>query len=281
MKVINNIRDMQLTADEIRADGNVIGFVPTMGALHKGHLSLFELARERSDALVVSIFVNPTQFGPGEDYKKYPRELDNDLKKCKELGVDIVFNPGVKDMYPDGFSTYVKVEKLGDKLCGLSRKTHFKGVTIVVLKLLNITKPHFVVFGQKDFQQAVIIKRMIEDLNIHTEILLSPTVREDDGLAMSSRNEYLSSSERKEAVIIYELLKLGEEMIKKGEIKSENIIKELQKLIINNSSGKIDYISIVEPETLEEVSVITDTILIAVAIYFGKTRLIDNILVEL
>lgn len=281
MKVINNIREMQLESDEIRADGVVIGFVPTMGALHKGHLSLVEIANEKSDVTVISIFVNPTQFGPEEDFSEYPRDLERDLQKCKENDVDIVFIPEQREMYPDGFSTYVEVEGLSEKLCGRSRPGHFKGVTTVVCKLLNIVKPHLVVFGQKDFQQAVIIRRMVEDLNIHTEMLVGPIIREEDGIAMSSRNQYLSEEERKSAVNINRALSLARDDIEDGATNPDMIKNDIMEFIKNNTEGRIDYVSIANPETLNEVSVIKDTVVVALAVYFGKTRLIDNILVEL
>lgn len=237
--------------------GKKITFVPTMGALHSGHLSLVRAARKKGDIVVVSIFVNPTQFGPKEDYKKYPRSLSRDKKLLEKCGVDILFYPSVKEMYPEGYSTYVNEERLSKTMCGLRRPGHFRGVTTVVLKLFNIIKPDIAFFGQKDYQQALIIKKMVKDLNLPVKIKVMPTAREPDGLAMSSRNQYLSPAERKKAVLIYQSL--------------------LNKRPLRGF--KLDYYVAVDKNTLEPVKKIKKGTLLAVAGWVGKARLIDNIIV--
>ncbi|MEO0087294.1 MAG: pantoate--beta-alanine ligase [candidate division WOR-3 bacterium] len=280
MKVVKKIKEMQKIADQLRKKGKIIGFVPTMGYLHKGHLSLVKIAKRKSDVCVVSIFVNPLQFGPKEDYQIYPRDFQRDKKLLAELGVDIIFYPSEKEMYPEPCLTYVQVKKLSEGLCGRSRPGHFEGVATVVTKLFNIVKPHIAVFGQKDYQQAVIIKKMAKDLNFDIKIIVAPTVREKDGLACSSRNIYLNEKERKEATVLYRSLMLAKKMIKEGEKDPEKIIKEMEKIITTESSGKIDYIEIVDAKTLEPLKEITGKVCIALAVFFGKARLIDNILVQ-
>lgn len=248
-----------------------------MGYLHRGHISLFELARKRADVLVASIFVNPKQFGPKEDYNTYPRDLERDKTMAEDAGVDIIFYPDVDAMYPPGYSTYVEVTELQDLLCGAFRRGFFRGVTTVCLKLFNIVKPHIVVFGQKDAQQAVIIRRMIEDLNLDLELILAPTVREPDGLAVSSRNEYLTREERKQAVVLYQALRHGRKLIESGERNPEEVKTEIAKLIKSKPLARLEYVEIVEANTLKGVDSLRGEILIALACWFGKARLIDNI----
>jgi pantoate--beta-alanine ligase len=276
MHVYKNIKPLADKIDAIKRRQRSIGFVPTMGFLHEGHLSLIRKAKKDTDYVVVSIFVNPIQFGPKEDFRKYPRDLNKDLALCKNAGVDIVFIPDRGAMYPPDFSTYVNVEGLSDTLCGALRPGHFKGVTTVVAKLFNIIKPDIAYFGQKDAQQAVIIKRMTEDLNMGIKIKVMPIVREKDGLAKSSRNVYLNQSERREALSLYNSLKLARDLYKSGERDSRKIIKEMQKAILREKHASIDYVSIVDPETLKDLNVITKKALVAVAIKIGTTRLIDN-----
>ncbi|MEO0004802.1 MAG: pantoate--beta-alanine ligase [candidate division WOR-3 bacterium] len=279
MRVVKTVKTMQRVAEQLRSEGRV-GFVPTMGALHQGHLKLMEVAREKCDRLVVSIFVNPIQFGPKEDYRFYPRDLQRDLRLVKQVGADVVFYPDVKEMYPKGYATYVEVEGLTRYLCGRSRPGHFRGVTTVVAKLFNIVKPHLAVFGQKDAQQAFVIKRMVKDLNYDIEVLVVPTVREKDGLAMSSRNVYLNSKEREEAPVLYRALKLAEGLIRNGERDAKRVKGAMRSLIREESEGRIDYIEIVDTNRLEPVKKLKGEVLIALAVYFGKARLIDNIIVK-
>jgi|UniRef100_A0A7C3UUP5 pantoate--beta-alanine ligase len=279
MRVVRKIRTMQSLAKEAKRKGKVIGFVPTMGYLHEGHLSLVRIARKRSDLCVVSIFVNPLQFGPKEDFKEYPRDIKRDKKLLAKEKVDILFYPDEKEMYPDNYATYIKVERLTEGLCGRSRPGHFQGVTTVVGKLFNIVMPDISVFGQKDAQQAFVIKRMVRDLNLPVKIIVAPTVREKDGLAMSSRNIYLTPKEREEAVVLYRSLMMAKEMIEKGE-RNPNLIIGKMREMIEETSGKIDYISIVDTKELREVDLIKGEVLIALAVYFGKARLIDNIILR-
>lgn len=278
MIVVRSPKEMQKIADEKRKEGKIIGFVPTMGALHEGHLALIREARKRSGFVVVSIFVNPIQFGPKEDYKEYPRDEEGDLKKCENEGVDCVFIPDVKDMYPENFSTYVEVHGLTENLCGKYRPGHFRGVTTVVAKLFNIVKPHLAFFGWKDAQQLLVIKRMVRDLNFDIEIVGIETVREKDGLAMSSRNLYLKEEERKQAPYLYKGLLYGKEIIEKGEKDAEKVKKEIEKFINKNVPlGKIQYVEIVDMENLKPLREIKGNVMIALAVFLGKARLIDNL----
>jgi len=272
---------MQKVANKLREEGKSIGFVPTMGALHEGHLSLMERARRDNDILVISIFVNPTQFGPGEDYRRYPRPFEKDRLLAQREGVDIIFYPSVSEMYGKEYSTYVEVERLSEGLCGLFRPGHFRGVASVVCKLFNIVKPNIAYFGQKDYQQLRIVKRMVEDLNMEVEIRECPIVREPDGLAISSRNSYLSPQERGEALSLYRALKCAKSLINNGS-SIRDIISRMEKIIQREPRAKIDYIKIVDPETLEDVNKIRPgrKALVALAVWIGKTRLIDNILVK-
>ena len=282
MKIIKKIAEMQKIANDLRQQGKSIGFVPTMGYLHEGHLSLMKCARKENDVVVISIFVNPTQFVPGEDYERYPRDEEGDIKKAKEVGVDIVFIPDVKDMYPDGYSTYVEEKVLSAGLCGARRPGHFKGVTTIVAKLFNIVKPHRAYFGKKDYQQLRVIERMARDLNFDIEIIGCPIVREPDGLAMSSRNVYLSQEERKSALCLYKSLLLAQNMIKKGEKKPAIIKKVMEEFILKHPHvKKIDYIEIVDRYTLQPADKLTGNELIALAVFVGPARLIDNMEVSL
>jgi pantoate--beta-alanine ligase len=280
MKIIKTVMEMRAALKCFRDEGNIIGFVPTMGYLHQGHLSLIRSARKSSDIVVTSIFVNPTQFGPQEDLDRYPRNLKQDAELAEQEGVDYIFNPDVSEMYPEGYKTYVFVEELSDKMCGASRLGHFRGVTTIVLKLFNIIQPQLAYFGQKDAQQAIIVRRMVEDLNLDIKIEVEPIVREADGLAMSSRNAYLNSEERKAALVLYRSLKLAEKLIKQGERDSSAIEHEMRKIINQEPLAKIDYIAIVDNRNLQELDIIKKEVLIALAVHIGKTRLIDNIVIQ-
>ena len=279
-KVVKSVELMMKLSDGFRKKGLSIGFVPTMGCLHEGHISLVKEAKKRNDIVVVSIFVNPTQFGPREDLKKYPRDMERDLKLLSRYKVNAVFAPVAKDMYPDGYKTDVEVNGLSDKLCGASRPGHFKGVTTIVAKLFNIVKPDVAYFGKKDHQQLVIIRKMAKDLNMGVRIISMPTIREKDGLAMSSRNTYLSNEERTKALVINRSLKFAQMLINSGIRSSVKIKAAMTKLMRTVRGLNIDYISICDPETLDERSVIKGETLIATAIYIGKIRLIDNIVVN-
>ncbi|MCX5798295.1 MAG: pantoate--beta-alanine ligase [Proteobacteria bacterium] len=255
-----------------------IGFVPTMGYLHKGHLSLVKKARELGDIVVVSIFVNPIQFGPTEDLSKYPRDFQKDATLLEEEKTDIIFFPDSKEVYPEGYSTYIQVKELENYLCGKARTGHFTGVATVVAKLFHIVKPHFAVFGQKDYQQLRIIEKMVKDLNMDIEIVPYPTVREKDGLAMSSRNTYLNPVEREKALLIYASIKKVEELFKKGQRKASTLRDEAMKVLRSKDGVDIEYISICNPDTLIEVDQAKNKTLLAIACRIGKTRLIDNII---
>jgi len=260
----------------MKKEGKSIGLVPTMGYLHEGHLSLVKAAKKHTDVVIMSIFVNPLQFGPKEDFEKYPRDLKHDEEAAREAGVDVVFYPSGKDMYPEGYATYVTVEKLTGSLCGESRPGHFRGVATVVTKLFNIVKPEVAYFGQKDMQQAMIIKKMASDLNMETEVKVMPVFREKDGLAMSSRNKYLSAAERSDAAVIHQSLKNAEMLIKNGERDAGKIIKAVEDMIKTKQSARIEYVQLVDTRELKSVKTITGEIALAVAAFVGKTRLIDN-----
>ncbi|GAB4178174.1 MAG: pantoate--beta-alanine ligase [Calditrichia bacterium] len=279
MKIIQTVEEMQQLSLSLKKEGKKIGFVPTMGYLHDGHLSLMKTARPLCDVLVVSIFVNPTQFGPHEDLDKYPRDFERDEQLCRDQHVDIIFYPDTKTMYPQPYKTYVEVTDLTDYLCGASRPGHFRGVTTVVAKLFNIILPDIAVFGRKDFQQAQIIKQMVRDLNFPVDIILAPIVRETDGLAMSSRNAYLSEEQRQYALVLYQSLSLAKELILQGERSARLIFKTIKDKI-DSVPSKIDYISIVNAENFEPTDVIQDNTLIALAVFIGNTRLIDNMYIE-
>ena len=254
-----------------------VGFVPTMGFLHEGHLSLVKGAQKENEVVAVSIFVNPTQFGPQEDFASYPRDVERDLKLLEDEGVDLVFAPSASKMYPQGYSTWIEVGGIAHILEGAFRPGHFKGVTTVVLKLLNIVRPDKAYFGQKDAQQAVVIQRMVSDLNLDTEIVTLPTVRESDGLAMSSRNTYLSPPERKIACCIPDSLRLAQELYRNGERKAEIICRKMTDFILSQPQVKVDYVEIAHPQTLEKMTGAGPGALVLVAAWVGKTRLIDNI----
>ncbi len=276
MKIVSDIREMQQLAGHYRQQGKTIGFVPTMGYLHEGHLSLMRRARPQCDILVVSIFVNPTQFGPNEDFERYPRDFERDERLCREVGVDVVFYPTADAMYPRPYLTYVHVEKLSETMCGASRPGHFRGVTTVVTKLFNIVQPHIAVFGQKDYQQSLIIRQMVRDLNFDVQIDVAPIVREADGLAMSSRNKYLSPEERQQALVLYRSLTRAEELIREGERNVDTLLQAMKTVISEAPDARIDYIAIVDAETLEPLSTVRHNTVIALAVYIGTTRLIDN-----
>lgn len=280
MKIISSIAQMQSWSCRAHRQGKSIGFVPTMGCLHQGHLSLIRRSLKENDLTVVSIFVNPAQFGPGEDFKRYPRNFRRDSHLCRENGVDILFHPGVRAMYPDEYKTYVEVEGLSNVLCGVSRPGHFRGVSTVVLKLLQIVWPQRAYFGQKDAQQALVIRQMVKDLNLAVKIKILPIIRERDGLAMSSRNSYLDAGQRKEAIILYSALQTAVGMIKSGHRAPREIIARMREMISKTPGARIDYIKIVQSDSLKEASVIKGRLLIALAVYFGSTRLIDNLTIK-
>jgi len=279
MQIIDNIQAMQTFADNIRTQRKTICFVPTMGFLHKGHISLLNEGRKQGDILVLSIFVNPTQFAQGEDFETYPRNLHNDLKLAEEADVDVVFTPNAKDLYKKHYQTYVSLEQLPNHLCGISRPDHFKGVATIVTKLFNIVKPHKAFFGQKDFQQLAVIERMTMDLNLNIEIIGCPIVRESDGLAMSSRNTYLSEEQRQTALCLYNSLKDVEMKVLSGILNVSKLKNETIKYISSFPDTKIDYVSICDPITLENIKSIQGPFLIALAVFVGNTRLIDNMII--
>ena len=280
MEVYRGVRPLINRISKVKKQGKRIGFVPTMGFLHEGHLSLIRKAAKDTDCVVVSIFVNPIQFGPGEDFKKYPRNKRRDLRLCRDNGVDIVFMPTPKMLYGNGFSTYVDVKDLTDGLCGIQRPGHFKGAATVVAKFFNIIRPDKAYFGQKDAQQALLIKKMVEDLDIHVKIKVMPIVREKDGLAMSSRNVYLNSCQRREALSLYKSLKMARDLHKKGERDPKKIIRKMRSVILKEKHTRIDYVSIVDLKRLEAVNRISEKALVAVAVKIGKRRLIDNIILN-
>jgi pantoate--beta-alanine ligase len=281
MELIRIPRIMQDTANEHKLRGKPIGFVPTMGALHEGHLSLVRRSKQDNHTTVVSIFVNPTQFGPAEDFQNYPRDTEGDLEKLRKEEVDILFMPNASLMYPGGFSTHVEVEGLSDKLCGAFRPSHFKGVATVVMKLFNIVKPARAYFGQKDFQQTVVIRRMVKDLDMDIDIVLCPTIRERDGLAMSSRNACLNEAQRAAAPVVFRCLSEASGLIKSGIIDATHIQRIMQKSILAEPAvSGVDYMGIYDPVTLNVLSEVRDEVLLVAAVKIGRTRLIDNILVN-
>ena len=282
MKIVSRVREMQMTADELRRDGRRISIVPTMGSLHEGHLSLMRIARLHGDVVVTTIFVNPTQFAPNEDFAKYPRNLDRDTQLAASAGTDILFTPAAEEIYPHEYSTYVEVERITRVLEGQFRATHFRGVTTIVAKLFNILKPHAAVFGQKDAQQVAVVRRMVHDLNFDLDVVVGPIIREPDGLAMSSRNVYLSESERKQSTALYRSLQHAERCIKNGERSSLRVLSEMKELIMAQPSARVEYVSIADPSSLEEIATISPdrSILVSLAVCFGATRLIDNMLVS-
>jgi pantoate--beta-alanine ligase len=280
MNVAGTIEEIRAWVGQARAEGKTIGLVPTMGALHAGHVSLIEAARRQCDAVVVSIFVNPTQFGPGEDLDKYPRPFEQDLEICRAHGVGAVFAPSPGQMYPQENVTWVAVEKLTEPLCGRSRPGHFRGVTTVCAKLFNIVGPDVAFFGQKDGQQARVIEQMVADLNMPLAIVVCPTVREPDGLAVSSRNQYLSPEHRTDATQIYQALRRGRELIEAGERRAEVVRAEMRTVLEQVPAIEIEYVSLVDAGTLDEVSEARGRVMAAIAVRLGSGRLIDNILVD-
>jgi pantoate--beta-alanine ligase len=282
MEIINRRQRMSSVARKIRREQDrTIGLVPTMGALHEGHLSLVREARRMCDVVVVSVFVNPAQFGPGEDFERYPRNLTKDTALLTDYNVDYIFVPPVEEIYPKGFATYVNVEGLSEQLEGASRPGHFRGVATVVTILLNVVRPDFAYFGQKDAQQALVIKRLVRDLSFDTEIIVLPTVREDSGLAISSRNLYLSSEEQQAAPVIHRALARAKEIYKEGERNASRLNEIIRTTIEKEARVRVDYISVADAETLEKLERLDDRpILISVAAFLGKTRLIDNVVLN-
>jgi pantoate--beta-alanine ligase len=280
MEVAETIESVRSLAAAARKWGGKVGLVPTMGALHVGHISLIEAATKDCDFVVVSIFVNPTQFGPGEDLENYPRPFEADLEICRKAGVDAVFAPAPEQMYPAENLAWVTVEKLTSPLCGRGRPTHFRGVTTVCAKLFNIVGPDVAYFGQKDAQQAIVIKRMVADLNMPLEIVICPTVREPGGLSVSSRNKYLSEQQKEDATCLYKSLQRCREMVEAGTTDARQIVAEMEQILERVPAAQIEYVSLVNAETLEDVRHISGKILAAVAVKIGPARLIDNILVD-
>lgn len=280
MKIVSTVEEVRAQVKEWKKEGYTIGFVPTMGYLHEGHASLMDAAGE-NDKVVVSIFVNPIQFGPNEDLESYPRDLEHDAKVCEEHGVDLIFHPTPEEMYGEHFYTYVDMDVLTKELCGLSRPIHFRGVCTVVNKLFNIVTPDHAYFGEKDAQQLAIIKRMVKDLNMPLEVHGCPIIREEDGLAKSSRNTYLSEEERKAALVLSHSIFLGKEMVEKGERDAKKVVAAMTAEIEKEPLAKIDYVKVVDLETMQQVETIEHDILTAIAVYIGKTRLIDNFMVTL
>ncbi|MGD2125972.1 MAG: pantoate--beta-alanine ligase [Desulfobacteraceae bacterium] len=278
MEVIRTVAQTHKRCEELRLSGKTLALVPTMGFFHEGHLELMRVGKGLADILLISIFVNPTQFGPSEDFEAYPRDEEGDLSRAQEVGVDIAFVPPREEMYPDGFQTHVEVKKVTKHLCGLSRPGHFQGVTTVVAKLFHITKPHVAVFGQKDYQQLTVISRMVKDLNMDIEIVGVPTVRESDGLAMSSRNSYLTPEQRNSALSLKRSLDLAKNMVGQGEKSADKIREAIKELILSQPYTEIDYINLCDSVTLEDIETLKGETLLALAVRVGKTRLIDNCL---
>ena len=280
MKTLTTAAEMQLAAAGLHGSGRRIGFVPTMGALHEGHLALVRRAKKESDATVVSIFVNPAQFGPNEDYLKYPRDLERDTALLAHEGVDLLFAPSVEEMYPGGFQTYTTVEGVAAPLEGQFRPGHFRGVATVVLKLFNIVNPHTAYFGQKDAQQCAVIRRMVRDVNLPLEIVVCPIVREPDGLALSSRNAYLKPDEHQAALALYRSLCRARELIEAGERRSDELIRQMRALLEAAPGSRIDYVAVADADSFEPRPTVSGRTVIALAVWIGGTRLIDNLIVE-
>ncbi len=280
MNIVKTISEVRNEVKNWRKQGLSVGLVPTMGYLHEGHKSLIDRACKENDKVVVSVFVNPTQFGPGEDLATYPRDIQRDAALCEDAGAALIFNPEPEEMYFDDFHTYVTMESLSDELCGKTRPIHFRGVCTVVSKLFHIVAPDRAYFGQKDAQQLAIIKRMVRDLNFDIEIIGCPIVREADGLAKSSRNTYLNPEERKAALVLSKAVGLGQELIQKGERNADVIVEKMKQLIEEEPLAKIDYVQAVDAISIQPVAEIKGTVLVAMAVYIGKTRLIDNFIYE-
>jgi len=280
VKIITSSKEISSKSRSLKKAGKRIGFVPTMGYLHEGHLSLIRKAKEDNDIVITSIFVNPMQFGPKEDFKKYPRDIRRDERLARIAGSDIIFYPSVKTIYPDRYSTYIEVKGLTETMCGASRPAHFKGVTTICNKLFNIVKPDIAYFGLKDYQQAAVIKKMVFDLDMNLKIKSAPIVREKSGLAISSRNKYLNQRHKKEATILYEALKDVKGLIRSGQRSPQKIKSHIKSLLIKTKDFKVDYIVIVDPVTLQDKKKIDKKILVALAVWLGNVRLIDNILIS-
>jgi pantoate--beta-alanine ligase len=278
MQVIGLVAALRQSLGEQRMAGKRIGLVPTMGFLHDGHLSLVRVARQECDVVVMSIFVNPKQFGPGEDFENYPRHVEQDLRLARDGGVDVVFTPDVSEVYPEGFQSEVSVRGLTEPLCGASRPGHFDGVTTVVAKLFNMVGPDRVYFGQKDYQQAAVIQRMVTDLNMPLTVVVCPIVREPDGLAMSSRNAYLSPAERLAAQVLSRALNVAEARIAEGERRAAPLVATLREVIAAEPLARLDYVAVCDPHTLSPLETLSETVLVALAVHIGRTRLIDNAL---
>ncbi|HEX9902826.1 MAG TPA: pantoate--beta-alanine ligase [Acidobacteriota bacterium] len=281
MRIITSLRQMKVASARFRAAGQTIGLVPTMGYLHQGHLSLVRASKKTTDATVVSIFVNPTQFGPREDLAKYPRDFARDARMLRAEGADILFIPRAADMYPPGYKTYVEVHELQNKLCGRSRPIHFRGVCTVVLKLFNTVRPDKAFFGQKDAQQAIIIRRMVQDLDLDVKVEVKPIIRDADGLALSSRNAYIKPEERKAALVLTRSLKEAKMMVDQGQRKTAVLIGRIRSRLQDEPLARVDYVAVVDPEELEPLSLVKDGALIALAVFIGRTRLIDNVTVRI
>lgn len=280
MKIVSTIEEVRTQVKAWKKEGNSIGFVPTMGYLHEGHASLIKKAREENDKVIVSIFVNPMQFGPTEDLASYPRDLEKDSKLCESIGADLIFHPEPKEMYHEGFSSFVDMSVLTQELCGLSRPVHFRGVCTVVSKLFHIVTPDRAYFGQKDAQQLAVIRHMVDDLNMDIEIVGCPIIREEDGLAKSSRNTYLSTEERKAALVLSKSIALGKQMVEDGETDTTTIVETMTKFIETEPLAKIDYVKTVDGLTMQQIKNVKKPMLVAIAVYIGKTRLIDNFIWE-
>lgn len=279
MKIVSTIKEVKEIVSGWKKQDLSVGFVPTMGYLHEGHGSLITKARENNDKVVVSIFVNPMQFGPSEDLASYPRDLEKDSAFCESLGADLIFHPEPSEMYTDCFCSYVDMSVLTEELCGLSRPVHFRGVCTVLTKLFNIVQPDRAYFGQKDAQQLAVVKHMVEDLNMNLEIIGCPIVREEDGLAKSSRNTYLSEEERKAALILSKTIFMGQKMVEEGETDAAKLVEAMKANIQTEPLAKIDYVKAVDGLTMQQIPEIKSPALVAIAVYIGKTRLIDNFIV--
>jgi pantoate--beta-alanine ligase len=280
MEIIQRTLQMKEASKKARSDGKVIGLVPTMGFLHEGHLNLVNEARKMSDVVVVSIFVNPAQFGPNEDFDRYPRDITRDAELLTNENVDTIFLPKIEEIYPENYQTYVKVRELSERLEGASRPGHFEGVTTVVMKLFHIVDPHFAFFGQKDAQQMIIVRRMIQDMNMDVEVIRVPIVRERDGLAISSRNIFLTPEQRAAAPVLFRALEHAVKRVEEGERKSKTIMKEMNEMIESEKEARIDYVAVTDLVELKDIRTIRGRCLISVAVFFGTTRLIDNVIVE-
>jgi len=280
MQTIQSVNEMQSHAIGLRSSGRLIALVPTMGGLHEGHLTLIDIAKDRADKVIVSIFVNPTQFGPSEDFGQYPRMLEADLEKCRERGADIVFNPSLAEMYPDGYSTYVNEEDLSGGLCGVSRPHHFRGVTTVCLKLFNITRPDIAVVGQKDAQQCAVIQKMVTDLNISAEVVVGATHRDPDGLAVSSRNAFLTTLQREEALCISKSLDIAKKMVDEGVRSVDRVVAEITHTLSLSRRVRVIYVQIVDRVTMKPArEIIIGQQVVTIAVWVEQVRLIDNALI--